>query len=250
MKTKPDLPSVCVEALNKSMGDNCLLSNVNFTLAAGSTLLLLGRQGSGKTILLKIVAGLIPLDSGKISIDGNDIGALGEADLQDARRAIGFLFQSAALFASLSVADNIAFPLRYGNALGETEVKVAVDSLLEEIGLEDVAHKRPFELSRGTRKLAAFARALARRPKLLILDDPWSDTDHVAKDAMRSALLARKRNQSLTCLITDNYAPSLLEATDQVAVLQDTTLKHFMSLPEASEHLATRQYMLGLERGH
>lgn len=244
-----DPPAVSVDALTKCVGDTCLLRNVNFTLSVGSTLLLLGRQGSGKTILLKLLMGLIPLSCGQISLYGHEISALGEVDLQKVRRAVGFLFQNAALFASLSVADNIAFPLRYGNMLSEAEVKRTVDALLNELGLGDVAHKKPFELSRGTRKLAGFARALARTPDLLLLDDPWSDTDPAASRVIRTALLARKRNQSLTCLITGSHAPAFLEATDQVAVLRDSTFTQFMSLSEVREDSAIQQYLSGFERG-
>ena len=249
MKTTPTLPAVCVEALSKSVGDSCLLSNVSFTLPPGSTLLLFGRQGSGKTILLKLLMGLVPLSAGKIWLSGHQIDTLPEAELQRVRRTVGFGFQNAALFASLSVTDNIAFPLRYGNTLSEAEVRTTVDALLEELGLEGVAHKKPFELSRGAQKLAAFARALARTPTLLLLDDPWSDNDPSTVRSMRSVLLARKRTHPLTCLITENHAPVLLEPTDQIAVLQDTRLTHFRSLLEARGNPAAQQYLAAFERG-
>lgn len=249
MSAVPSLAPIRVEALSKSVGAACLLSDISFTVPSGSTLLLLGSQGSGKTILLKLLMGLIPLSTGRIWLSGHEIATLPEAELQKIRRTIGFLFQNAALFASLSVADNIAFPLRYGRTLSEAEVRATVDSLLEELGLEDVAHKKPFELSRGARKLAAFARALARTPALLLLDDPWSDNDPSTTRCMRSALLARKQSHSLTCLITENHAPVPLESTDQVAVLQDTIFMHFTSLSQARENPAAQQYLVALERG-
>ena len=250
MSTKPNTPAIRAEALSQRAGNISLLANVSFSLADGSTLLLLGRQGVGKTILLKVLAGLIPHSAGRVWLSGKEIGTLHEADLQKLRRTIGFLFQNAALFASLSVADNIAFPLRYGNTLSEAEVRKTVDALLEELGLEDVAHERPFELSRGTRKLAGFARALARDPTLLLLDDPWSDTDMATSERMRSILLARKKTHSLTCLISTNQAPAPLESTDQVALLEDAAFTHFTSLPEALQTPAIQRYLALPERGY
>ena len=249
MNLLQEASSVGCESVSKQVGGNLLLSNATLTLAAGDTLFLLGRQGSGKTVLLKILMGLMPPDRGIVWLNGQSIIGVDKAALLRARRSVGLLFQDAALFASLSVADNIAFPLRYGRVLPEAEIGLVVDGLLKELHLEEIAHKRPAELSRGVRKVAGLARALALGPRLLLMDDPWSDTDVASMHAMRSLLLARKQSHSLTCLITGNRFSDLLTSTDRVALLRDKQITQFGSLAEARDDESTQQHLDALEKG-
>lgn len=195
--------------LHKSFGGRSVLRGVSFRVPAGSCTALLGPSGAGKTVTLKHLVGLLTPDSGSAAIDGAPPAA--------ARLRIGYLFQHDGLLSSLSIAENVALPLREHDALGEAEIRRRVGELLDELDLEDVADARPHHLSRGMLKRAGLARALVRGSPNLILDDPADGLDPAFAIRILE-LLARVRRRTRAALLVATHDPSC------AAALADRTL--------------------------
>ncbi|MGH9388071.1 MAG: ABC transporter ATP-binding protein, partial [Vicinamibacteria bacterium] len=161
-----------LEEVHKSFGDLAVLRGVSLEIRRGETMTILGGSGSGKSVILKNVIGLEKPDSGRILFDGVDLVPLTEVELAPFRRRMGFLFQGAALFDSLTVADNIAYPLVEEGRLGENEILERVREALQRVGLDDTLSKMPADLSGGMRKRVGLARAIVNNPEVIFYDEP------------------------------------------------------------------------------
>jgi len=171
-QTEPHNPPVVVKGLRKSFGEQRVLNGVDLTVAKGETVAVMGRSGTGKSVLLKLLVGLQAPDAGSISIQGEEITSLGIDRLNEIRKKVGFLFQQAALYDSLTVEENVAFPLSRHSQLSATERKDRVDELLKSVDMQEGLQKLPSEISGGMQKRVGLARALALDPEILLFDEP------------------------------------------------------------------------------
>ena len=181
-----------IEARNveKSFGAHRVLDGVTFSIARGEAVVIIGVSGGGKSILLKHLVGLIPPDRGEVSIEGEDISRMNERQLLKVRRKFGMLFQSAALFDSLTVEENVGFVLNRERKMSPTQVAERVAESLEDVGLDGTQKKKPAELSGGMRKRVGLARAIAYRPEILLYDEPTTGLDPIAADAIDQLIIS------------------------------------------------------------
>jgi phospholipid/cholesterol/gamma-HCH transport system ATP-binding protein len=214
-------PAVELRDVTKTFGDRRVLDRVSLAVAPGRSLCILGRSGTGKSVALKHIVGLIQPDSGEVAIDGEVITGLSPPELARVRRRIGFLFQNAALFDSISVGENVAFPLRRHTRLAEAAIRARVGELLASVGLEREYEKMPADLSGGMRKRAGLARAMALDPSTLLVDEPSAGLDPVTAGEV-DALLGRTREHSRTTLIVVTHnIPSARAIGDDLVFLHD-----------------------------
>ena len=168
-----------IKHLKKTFGSNEVLKDITFTITKGENLVVLGKSGSGKSVLIKCLVGLIEPDDGKITLFNEDISELNGEELNQLRKRIGFLFQSAALYDSMSVKENLEFPLRDSKNLSESEIEALVAEALKNVGLEDAIDKMPSELSGGMRKRVGLARTLILKPEIIFYDEPTTGLDPI-----------------------------------------------------------------------
>jgi phospholipid/cholesterol/gamma-HCH transport system ATP-binding protein len=193
-------PAVELRGVTKTFDGRRVLDRVTLAVPAGRSVCILGRSGTGKSLTLKHIVRLIAPDDGQVFIEGRDITRLSSRELTPIRRRIGFLFQNAALFDSISVGENVAFPLRRHASLDEAELRARVERLLADVGLAGEYDKMPADLSGGMRKRAGLARAMALDPAILLVDEPSAGLDPITSGEI-DALLARLRTHAGTTLI-------------------------------------------------
>jgi len=221
---KNGAPVISVRGLSMSYGPRQVLDRVDLDVRRGEILVLLGGSGSGKTTLLRHVLGLAKPETGSITIDGVDITSCSTAELQAVRRRIGVAFQAAALFDSLSVADNVALPLRELTRLAESTIQLVVGMKLIAVGLSDAGSLYPPELSGGMRKRAAVARAMALDPEILIFDEPSAGLDPIVSAGLDELILFLKRSFGMTILVVTHEMESAFHIADRVAMLYEGKL--------------------------
>ena len=216
------MPEPIVEAtdLRKSFDANAVLRGVSFELAKGETLVVMGGSGAGKTVLLRLVAGLIQPDGGRLRVFGRSIEHLSEESLLPLRRRMGYVFQSAALFDSLSVHDNVAYPLREHTSLGEAEIDERVVHNLSVVGLSsEVLPLLPSELSGGMRKRVGIARALSVEPEMLLFDEPTAGLDPTNSKLVANLMLQLRGGVCDTAMVVTHDVELARTVADRVAVL-------------------------------
>jgi phospholipid/cholesterol/gamma-HCH transport system ATP-binding protein len=207
--------------VKKAFGDTKVLEGVDLDVAEGETFVLLGGSGSGKTVLMKHLEGLLQPDEGTVIVDGHDLSKGDPAALDAVRREVGVQFQSGALFDSMTVAENVAFPLRELQHLDKNETQQRVDTLLELVGLKAAANQLPGELSGGMRKRVAFARAMALRPRLLLADEPTAGLDPVTTEAVDDAIVAAQKQLGITAVVITHDLPTAFRIADRVGLLHE-----------------------------
>jgi phospholipid/cholesterol/gamma-HCH transport system ATP-binding protein len=214
-------PAVRLQEVTKSFGTRCVLDHVSFDVPPGTACCVLGRSGTGKSVTLKHIVGLMKPDSGSVLVFGEDVPSLSRRDLGRVRRGIGFLFQNAALFDSISVGENVAFPMRRHTTLSEGEIRDRVQQKLESVGLGNEANKMPADLSGGMRKRAGLARAMALDPKLLLVDEPSAGLDPITADEIDQLLLHLKQEQHTTLVVVTHNIPSARTIGDELLMLHE-----------------------------
>jgi phospholipid/cholesterol/gamma-HCH transport system ATP-binding protein len=182
---------------------------------------ILGRSGTGKSVMLKHIMGLVRPDSGKVVVDGDEISALDGPELSRVRKKIGFLFQNAALFDSISVGENVAFPMRRHTDLSDSDIRARAKEKLAAVGLDKEYEKMPATLSGGMRKRAGLARAMALDPKILLIDEPSAGLDPITADEIDDLLLGLKRSGGTTLIIVTHNIPSARKMGDTLAMLHE-----------------------------
>lgn len=219
-ENKPVCDAVTFDSVSKKFGNNEVLRNVSFCVPKGKALCILGRSGTGKSVTLKLMIGLLKADDGKVLTNGEDIGTLDPEGLSRVRRKMGYLFQSAALFDSFSLHDNLALPLhRLDKTKSQDEIEAAVDDALDQVGLKKDKDKMPVELSGGMRKRAGLARALVLKPEILLVDEPSSGLDRITSAEIDDLLLTVKNEQHATLVIVTHDIRGARKIGDQFAIL-------------------------------
>jgi phospholipid/cholesterol/gamma-HCH transport system ATP-binding protein len=208
-----------IENLHKRFGDLVVLDDVSFEVPEGQTFVILGRSGTGKSVLLKCIVRLLEPDSGKIFIDGKNILELSHKELNELRKEIGFLFQSAALYDSMSVRENLAFPLIRHTDLREEEIELRVKEMLRLVGLENAIDKMPSELSGGMRKRIGLARALILNPKIMLYDEPTTGLDPVTSKEIAKLILDMQRKFKMTNIVVTHDMVVALSTADKILLL-------------------------------
>ena len=212
--------AVRFEHVSKTFGVRKVLDDVTFAVPASRAFCLLGRSGTGKSVTLRHIIGLVKPDDGRVFVHGQDMAALASRGLSDARRRMGFLFQAAALFDSMTVGDNVAFPLRRHTKLPQQEIHHRAQAKLAAVGLEREFHKMPAELSGGMRKRAALARAMALDPAILLVDEPSAGLDPITTREIDQLLIERKQHGTTLVVVTHNI-PSARLLGDDFALLHE-----------------------------
>jgi phospholipid/cholesterol/gamma-HCH transport system ATP-binding protein len=211
---------VRLEHVSKTFDARKVLNDVTFGVPTSRAFCLLGRSGTGKSVALRHIIGLVKPDDGQVFVEGKDINALSSRGLSEIRRRMGFLFQGAALFDSMTVGDNVAFPLRRHTQLSEHEIRVRAQTKLASVGLERDFYKMPAELSGGMRKRAGLARAMALDPAILLVDEPSAGLDPITTREIDQLLIEQKRHGTTLVVVTHNI-PSARLLGDDFALLHD-----------------------------
>ncbi len=214
-------PAVRLDGVSKSFSSRRVLDNVSFDVPSGCGFMILGRSGTGKSVTLRHIVGLITPDRGRVFVGADEISALSGPELSRVRQKIGFLFQSAALFDSISVGENVAFPLRRHTRLSDREVAERARQKLEAVGLEGEYDKMPAALSGGMRKRAGLARALALDPPILLVDEPSAGLDPITADEIDGLLLDLKKRGGTTLIVVTHDIASATRLGDTMLMLHE-----------------------------
>jgi len=207
--------------LVKSFGANKVLKNINLRVEDGELLVILGESGSGKSVLLQHLIGLLKPDHGPVNIDGTDITRLSENKLLKVRRNIGYLFQEGALYDFMSVYENVAFPLREHTSLKRAEIRQKVSGILKIVDLEQAADKFPSELSGGMKKRAALARSIILDSKILLCDEPTSGLDPIRSRQICDLIKNISRQFKCTTVVTSHDIPNSFRIADRMVIIRD-----------------------------
>lgn len=214
-------PAVRLEGVSKTFGTRAVLDDVSFDVASGSGFIILGRSGTGKSVTLRHIVRLMRPDRGRVFVEGDEISALEGPDLSRVRRRIGFLFQNAALFDSISVGENVAFPMRRHTKLSDREIKERATEKLAAVGLENEYDTMPAALSGGMRKRAGLARALALDPPIVLVDEPSAGLDPITAEEIDTLLLKLKERGGTTLIVVTHNIPSARRLGDELVMLHE-----------------------------
>ena len=210
-----------VEGLQKAFGAQRVLRGVDLEVPAGEIMVIIGRSGGGKSVLLKHLIGLLRPDAGRVIVDGTDIVGLSGAALDAIRARYGVVFQGGALFDSMSVFDNVAFPLREKTRLPRDEIRARVEERLAQVGLSGVGGKNPAEISGGMRKRVAIARALITEPGVVFLDEPTTGLDPILVNTIHQLIRELHRKSRFTAVMVSHEIPEIFAIADRVAMLHE-----------------------------
>ncbi|MGD1019886.1 MAG: ABC transporter ATP-binding protein [Verrucomicrobiia bacterium] len=236
-----------IQDLRKSFNGAEVLRGVDFELRDRETLVIIGRSGGGKSVLLKHLCGLMRPDAGRVIVDGADIEPLSERELAPIRKKFGVLFQGGALFDSMTVFENVAFPLREERKLEEPEIAPLVEQALKIVDLLNAKDKKPAELSGGMRKRAALARACVANPKYILYDEPTTGLDPVLADHINDLILRTRDQLHVTSLAVTHDMTSAYKIADRIAMLHEGRI-HAVGTPKEIQATAdpiVRQFITG-----
>ena len=237
-----------VRDLRKSFGTQLILDGVSFQIDAGESVVIIGRSGGGKSVLLKHLIGLLQPDSGSVLIDGENIGAMNERTLLRVRRKFGMVFQGAALFDSMTVAENVAFGLRRHEHLTEAEIAKRVAKALDLVDLPGTELKNPAELSGGMRKRVGFARAIIYEPQIVLYDEPTTGLDPIVSDSIDKLMMRVRDHLQVTSVVVTHDMRSARRVGNHVMMLHERKI-YANCTPEslfASPDPIVRQFIDGV----
>lgn len=237
--------------LEKSFNDQKVFNKLNLEVPEGQITAIIGPSGEGKSVLLKHVIGLLKPDRGMVIVDEDDITWMGRNELNRVREKFGMLFQNAALFDSMTVFENVAFPLEEKTRLTRNEIRDKVHYALEHVGLKGIDHKYPDELSGGMKKRVGLARALLLDPKIILFDEPTTGLDPIICRAIHQLIWETHQKFGFTALIVSHEIPEIFDISHRVAMLYRGEILE-MGTPEdiqRSEHPAVRQFITGSLEG-
>jgi phospholipid/cholesterol/gamma-HCH transport system ATP-binding protein len=212
-------PMIEIRDLHKAFNGFQVLKGVSLSIAEGTTVVVLGGSGSGKTVLMKHIMGLLKPDSGEVIVDGEDVSRMERQKLSVFRERMGMVFQSSALFDSMTVGDNVAFPLREHTKMSEAEIAKRVKEKLAVVDLVDVEEKFPSELSGGMRKRVGLARAIVRDPKIVLYDEPTTGLDPITTESVDEMILHARQRLNVTSVVISHDIGSAFHIADTIAML-------------------------------
>ena len=240
-------PFIEARGLHKRIGQQHILRGLDLTIYHGESIAIIGGSGTGKSVTLKLIMGLIPATSGSIKVDGQEITDLSERQLGPHRRKIGMLFQDGALFDSLTVEENVAFPLHEAGEKDAAKIAASVHEALDDVGLADSKEKLPSALSGGMRKRAALARALVTKPRCILYDEPTAGLDPIISDSIDHLIRRTQRRYKCTSVVVTHDMKSVRTVADRVIYLRDGTA-YFTGTPAelfASNDPLVQQFVEG-----
>lgn len=242
---------IVMNDIHKSFGDFKVHKGININIPKGGITVILGPSGTGKSVLLKQMMGLLMPDKGEIFVDGVDITKIDKKALINVRKKFGMLFQNAALFDSMNVYDNVAFPLREHSKLNEKKIKEVVFEKLSLVGLKDVEKKMPSELSGGMRKRVGLARAIALEPDIILYDEPTTGLDPIMKDVVDNLIYDTQKQLGITSVVISHDIDSTYKIADYVTMIYDgkTTFKGSVEEFKNTDNPYVRQFTSGSMEG-
>jgi len=215
-------PVISIKGLYKSFGELDVLQDINLDVFKGENMVVLGRSGSGKSVLIKILVGLLPPDKGTVEVFGKEVNKLTGKELDTLRLRIGFLFQSAALYDSMSVRQNLEFPLTMNKkGLSKEEIKKAVEEVLDAVGLKDKIDRMPADLSGGQRKRIGIARTLILKPEVMLYDEPTAGLDPITSDEINKLINEVQKKYNTTSIIITHDLTCAKQTCNRVAMLKE-----------------------------
>lgn len=236
-------PAIAVENLRKTFGSQRVLNGITFNVSKGETVAVIGQSGGGKSVMLKLLIGLQMPDSGSIRIADEEITQLDDKELNNLRKRIGFLFQQAALYDSLSVAENVAFPLTRHSGMSADKLAKRVRDLLGEVGMDRESEKLPSQLSGGMQKRVGLARALALDPDILLFDEPTAGLDPITAAEIGNLIVGLKRKRQLSAIVVTHDVYVAKAYSDRMLLLHEGRIKvegSFDELEESKEELVSK----------
>ena len=245
LNTADEEPIISFKNVSISFGENPILQDMSFFVERGKTQCILGRSGVGKSVALRMLMGFLKPDSGSIRVTGQEITALDEAGMQEIRKRVTMVFQNGALFDSLSVRENVAFPLRERGEMDESHLDGTVDRLLSLVGAEDVMDHLPASLSTGRRRAVAIARALASQPEVVLYDEPTTMVDPIIARRLGSIIQRLKNQLGFTSIVVTHDMRFAKSLADTVLFLHQGRAQFFGPLDEflASNDSEIRQFL-------
>lgn len=222
-------------SISKSFGDKHILEGTSLTVEEGENVVILGRSGTGKSVFIKCIVGLVEPDEGTIKVLGKDVLNLGTKEMNSIRKEIGFLFQGAALYDSMSVRENLAFPLRTVK-MSKDEVEAHVKEALDNVGLAEAIDKMPAELSGGMRKRVGLARAIIMKPKIILYDEPTTGLDVITSREISELILEIQKKYNTGSIIITHDMPCAKITANRIVVLQDGKFAAEGSYEELEKH--------------
>ncbi len=251
LASSKSLPMITVRSLAKKIGQQEILRGVDLEVATGETLAIIGRSGGGKSVLLKHLVGLMEPDAGEIWIEGKNITGMNERELGAIRRKVGILFQGGALFDSMTVEENIAFPLREAGERNPNVLRAKVDEMLEVMEMEGEQAKMPESLSGGMKKRVGLARSIIRRPSCVLYDEPTSGLDPVVADSINRLIRRLQHRFGMTSIVVTHDMKSAFGAADRIAYLHEGRI-YFYGTPDElqqSRDSLIQDFLLGRSDG-
>ena len=221
MADKTENTPIVINDLHKAFGDQTVLDGINLQVERGETVAVLGRSGGGKSVLLKLIMRLQTPDSGSIRVAGQEVTDLDGNQLNEVRKKVGFLFQQAALYDSLTVEENVAFPLSRHSRMSENERKDRVRDLLANVGMEHDLQKMPSEISGGMQKRVGLARALALEPEILLFDEPTSGLDPITAAEIGELIRELKKKHQISAVVVTHDVPGARAFSDRLVLMQE-----------------------------
>ena len=240
-------PAIRVEGLRKRFGSQEVLRGVDLEIAPAELMVVIGRSGGGKSVLLRHLLGLVRPDAGRVIIDGQDVASLQGPALDRIRERFGVVFQGGALFDSLTVLENVLFPIRERRRLPAADLLPRAQEALAQVGLAEMGHKYPAEISGGMRKRVAIARALVTEPQVVFLDEPTTGLDPILVNSIHHLIVGLHRKFGFTAVMVSHEIPEIFQIADRVAMLHEGRI-HAVGTPEeiqGSSDPAVRRFIHG-----
>jgi phospholipid/cholesterol/gamma-HCH transport system ATP-binding protein len=240
-----------IRGLRKSFGRNRVLDSLDLDIARGETIVIIGRSGCGKSVLLKHITGLVKPDAGEILFEGEDMTRFDRKKLFQMRMHFGMLFQSSALFDSMTVGENVALPLQKHSGMGDDEIARVVGEKLELVGLTGVQNQYPAEMSGGMKKRIGLARAVAMNPKVVLYDEPTTGLDPIMADVINELIRTLQRELRITSVVVTHDIKSAYHVGDRIAMLHEGRII-FSGTPDdvrGTDNPVLRQFVEGRAQG-
>ena len=240
-----------ISGLKKSFGTKRVLDGVDLEIDKGKITVIIGRSGEGKSVLIKHIIGLLRPDDGQILLDGQEISSMNERDWGEVRKRFGMLFQGGALFDSMTVGENVGFPLKEHTDLADEDIMKVVDEKLRRVGLVGVEHMMPAELSGGMKKRVGLARAIVMDPEIVLFDEPTTGLDPIMSDSIADLVLDTQRSLQTTYILITHDIPFTYKIADKIAMLHEGRIIEQGSVEEMkkNQNPVVRQFLEGRAEG-